>query len=205
MGIISFLELFFNCGYLYIRCADTSTAPLSKTIMVGVTYSVSLISDLCVLALTAAERYAVLCWPQQMKNLSPKTGLLIRCLTGVVISVIGFVRIQYVFYDLDNSVSDLNYLPKESKTYRESIYEALSIFGDMILPFILVFTMLFFSIKIICVIWKRKKKKLGNIVPATTNGDNKGFSTSDRQPCKPTPRHIPQIFVIQEGKRQFQR
>lgn len=159
MFTISFLDLLFNCGYIYIKCVNASES-LIKCIFYGLVYSVSLTSDLCALTLTA-ERYASICWPQQMQNLSRRKAISIRIIAATLIVVVGLMRLQYVFEFIDLYLPDFEYLPKNSGPLRSSIYLALSIFSDVALPFILVITMSSFRSGLLeqCGKEKRKKRK----------------------------------------------
>lgn len=99
-----------------------------------------------------------------MRNLSPRKAAVIHATAGTLISFIGMMRIYYVFDSIDFDLP--GYLPEKSKAYRFSIYLGLSIFTDMILPFLMVISMSLLSLKIIWVAWKRRKQKPGiRVVP----------------------------------------
>lgn len=168
MLIIACLDLFFACCYPYIRCGEQTK---TKSVFFGLVFSASLASDLSALALTI-ERCLALCWPQKMQNLSWKVSSTIRVIAALAVSLVSLVRMGYI---LDDFVI-YDYLPPEIVPEANAISRGLSIFGDMLLPFILSIVMSIFSCKILKVVIKRhraktKVKPITNLAgPSNSNG-----------------------------------
>lgn len=162
MAIIAVLDLVYNCSFLYIRCWPL-TYP--RAIFKGITFTCSLASDLCALALTT-ERYLVLCWPQQMRNMSPTVTRIVRGLGGLVVTVISMCRMQHAIVDMEK----IKPFPPEVKALWEPAHVGVSIFSDMILPFILMVLMIGLSGKIIHVVVKRKRNRVKVIPEGSTGG-----------------------------------
>lgn len=152
MVAIAILDLFFNCGFIYIRCSPLS---FPRAVMKGLVFSSSLASDLCALVLTA-ERYLVLCWPQTMQNLSARTAKVARAAAGAVITVFSLVRMQYIVEELD----DMELVSGDFKKAWDPVYVTLSISGDMILPVLLIVCIAVLSGKIIRVVVKRQRSRV---------------------------------------------
>lgn len=103
----------------------------------------------------------VLCWPRTMQNLSAKTARIVHAVAAVLIATVSLVRVQYMVEDLDA----LQPLSAAFKRAWQPIYVGLSIFGDMVLPVLLMVSMIFFSIKIIIVVVKRRRDKSTRVHP----------------------------------------
>lgn len=148
MIIIALLDFVFVSAFLYVRCSELTYL---RAFLKGFVFSISLASDLCVLALTAG-RYLALCWPCTMQNLGPDTTRMVRAVGVGTICLISLTRMHYVVEELNG----LSPLPRQFKAVWRPIAATLAIFGEMILPFVLMGSIVFFSGKIIHVVLKRK-------------------------------------------------
>src|SRR5262249_51853266 len=146
-----------------------------QAIFLGLTYSFSLASDLVTLALTA-ERFASLCYPQKMNNLPAKKGKIIRIFCAIAIIFISSMRLHYI----GHSFESFGIMPITVIQIWDTVELAISSFADMILPFLLIFSMCIFSIKIVKVAIKRRniKIRVQPVNPAQKSDDFSGHTGS---------------------------
>lgn len=151
MFTISVLDSLFNITYIVHKWGDT----LTFAVVGGITFSVSLASDLCAFLLTL-EKYAALCWPEQMRNISERRKRKLRAAVAALIPFISFMRLQYIGGDLE----DTEYFTESVRpSWWSTTYLVIAVMCDMILPFILSISMGFLSCRIISVVVSRYRSR----------------------------------------------
>lgn len=171
MAVIAVFDLFFNCGFLFVRCSPL-TYP--RAVLKGLIFSCSLASDLCALALTT-ERCLLLSWPQQMSSVSSRIAIGVRTIAGVIIGIISLFRMQHMVVDMDK----IGLLSSDTREFWKPIHVGVSIFGDIILPFLLIILMAGFSGKIIRVVVKGRRNRAKVHAPARAGAAGQPLALPD--------------------------
>lgn len=171
MFAVAVNELLFNVlyifvalrfGYLFENVYKYSYwATKVMCIMAGIVYAFSLSADLCTLVLTV-DRFIVICKPTKFPKLVNKK--LLYSLT--IIGFITCVPMRLIRYAFEYTASESGIDYTGHMTYTQSIidpsaaYNRLVFVVDILLPFILLIIMVYFSTQIAYVIIRRKRSKV---------------------------------------------
>lgn len=195
MMVISVLDLIFNIGSLMNRAwrdalsanGSSSYAPLVlMNYGRGITYSISLISDLFVLVLSI-ERYLSASRPHLYHNLPGAKKRAIKLVVGIIITFCGSTRLYYAFTsDIAWSESLQKYTYVSSTFTSTTLEKFISTFADMVLPFISLVCILCVSCRLVLIMLKRAKVKKNKVAPAKASGYSRAKKTAEPSGSVPT-------------------
>lgn len=144
MFLVASLDLIFSTAYMVFKWANPESVIF--ILCEGLAYSASLAADLCTLTLTT-QRYIALKWPH--KKISDRSKVAIQTFTVFGIFLLSITRFQYTF---DEPATSL-YIPAWFVDYYNSnVYIYVGTLSNIILPFVLLILMVFFSVHIVLVV-----------------------------------------------------
>lgn len=172
MLIIAFFDLFFCVLCIPVVLGFGTAFPnvyqysyfglVACRVFASVILAMSLAADMCTLMLTF-ERFMVICKPASFDT---KSRMRFTFLSVIIVITVGTTRFLSLalLYKPAASITDENgrvtyvYVPTEvSQTMS---YTCLMFFSNTILPFILLFVMLYLTVRIACVIVKRRRSRI---------------------------------------------
>lgn len=174
MFLISFCDLLFNLMYIPTCLAFINIWPnpfkysylgtqLLTGVMNGLLYAISLLTDLCTLALTI-ERYFAICRLTTYQNERFRKGFTI--VSAILILLGGstrFIRSGFEHEATEGGVDStgrMTYTSKNTDVSEEVWFQAIVIFSDSLLPFLLLLFMIALSIRVTAAVSSRRKSRL---------------------------------------------
>lgn len=162
------LVLSFNNLFPNVYQFSYSGTELANGMPAGLLWGLSLSADLCTLALTF-ERYLILCKPVCFENVNKKIitilSIAVVLIGGAARFVVSGTSYTAAAVGVDNQTSFTLYSGVTTSWYKSDWFSGLMFFSDTLLPFMLLFSMTSFSIRIAAVVIKRSKSRVHDSAP----------------------------------------